>query len=309
LKRWNVKHRFNVLTFQRSDIVRASLRRLLQMILRARHFSFEFPRPTMLMGVVNVTPDSFSDGGQFFDTDAAVAHALKLVEQGADIIDVGGESTRPRATPVSEEEELRRVLPVIETLSKRIRIPISIDTMKPAVARVAIKAGASIINDIAANRADDEMGRLAAETGAGYVLMHMQGTPQTMQDNPTYGSVVADVDTFFADRLNFLKRCGVNAEQIVLDIGIGFGKHIADNLELLAHVRRFAKFERPLLIGASRKSFVEKVGGEGAKLTGSLACACWAAANGVQMIRVHDVAETRQALRMTEALMAKNVEH
>jgi dihydropteroate synthase len=268
------------------------------MKLRARHFSFEFPRPTMLMGVVNVTPDSFSDGGQFFHSDKAFVHALKLVEQGADIIDVGGESTRPRATPVSEQEELNRVIPVIEALARRVQVPISVDTMKSAVARAAIEAGASIINDVAANRTDDEMAGLVAETGAGYVLMHMQGTPQTMQDNPTYANVVTDVENFFSERLNFLERCGVNAEQIVLDIGIGFGKRIADNLELLAQVRRFA----------SRKSFVEKVSGDGAKLTGSLACACWAAANGVQIIRVHDVAETRQAVRMTEVLMENNVE-
>ncbi|MGZ4964048.1 MAG: dihydropteroate synthase [Limisphaerales bacterium] len=279
------------------------------MRLRARHFSFEFPRPTMVMGIVNVTPDSFSDGGQFLNTDTAVAHALKLVEEGADIIDIGGESTRPRAIPVSEKEELHRVLPVIEALAKQVKIPISIDTMKPAVARAAVDAGASMINDIAANRNEDDMWRLVGETGAGYVLMHMQGTPQTMQENPTYNDVATEVETFFRERLNFLGQCGVNAEQVVLDIGIGFGKRIADNLELLAQVRRFAKFGRPMLIGASRKSFVEKISGDGGRLTGSLACACWAVANGVQIIRAHDVAETRQALRMTDALMERNVEH
>jgi dihydropteroate synthase len=272
------------------------------MKLRARHFSFEFPRPTMVMGIVNVTPDSFSDGGKFFDSDAAVAHGLQLVEQGADIIDVGGESTRPRATPVSEEEELRRVLPVVKGLAAQIKVPISIDTMKPAVARAAVESGASIVNDIGANRTDDAMWRLVAETGAGYVLMHMQGTPSTMQENPVYKDVAAEVETFFAERLNFLGRCNVNPEQVVLDIGIGFGKRIADNLALLAQVRRFAKFGRPMLIGASRKSFVEKVSGEGAKLTGSVACACWAAANDVQIVRAHDVVETRQALRMIDAL-------
>lgn len=256
----------------------------------------------MLMGIVNVTPDSFSDGGQFFNSDRAFVHALKLVEQGADIIDIGGESTRPRATPVSEQEELGRVIPVIEALAKRIEIPISVDTMKPGVARAAIQAGASIINDVAANRTDEEMARLVAETGAGYILMHMQGTPQTMQENPTYQDVVSNVENFFAERLNSLTRCNVNWEQIVLDIGIGFGKRIADNLDLLAHVRRFAKFGRPLMVGASRKSFVEKISGDGGKLTGSLACACWAVANGVQLLRVHDVAETRHAVRMIESL-------
>jgi dihydropteroate synthase len=259
----------------------------------------------MLMGIVNVTPDSFSDGGQFFDADAAIAHGLKLVEEGADIIDVGGESTRPRATPVSEEEELRRVIPVVGALAKKVGVPISIDTMKPTVARAAIEAGATIVNDIGANRADDSMARLVAETGVGYVLMHMQGTPATMQENPTYENVVEDVAIFFSERLNFLAGCDVNAEQIVLDIGIGFGKRIEDNLQLLAQARRFERFGRPLLVGASRKSFVEKIGGAGAKLTGSLACACWAATNGVQMLRVHDVAETKQALRITEALNAR----
>ena len=263
----------------------------------------------MVMGIVNVTPDSFSDGGKFLDADLAVAHAYKLVEEGADILDVGGESTRPRAKPVAEKEELRRVIPVIQAIAKRVKVPISIDTMKASVARAAVDAGASIINDIAANRTGDEMGRLVAETGAGYVVMHMQGTPETMQENPTYQDVAAEVETFFAERLNFLGGCGVNAEQVVLDIGIGFGKRIADNLELLAQVRGFAKLGRPMLIGASRKSFVEKVSGDGGRLTGSVACACWAAANGVQIIRAHDVAETRQALRMTDALMERNVEH
>src|SRR6266850_3093093 len=151
------------------------------MILRAGQFEFTFPRPALIMGIINVTPDSFSDGGQFLDAKTAVAHALQLVEEGADIIDIGGESTRPQASPVAEAEELRRVMPVIERLAGRIKVPISIDTMKPAVARAALQAGASIVNDIAANRGDDEMGRLVAETGAGYVVMHMRGTPQTMQ--------------------------------------------------------------------------------------------------------------------------------
>jgi dihydropteroate synthase len=279
------------------------------MRLRARHFNFEFPRPTMVMGIVNVTPDSFSDGGNFFDTNAAIAHGLKLVEEGADIIDVGGESTRPRATSVAEEEELRRVIPVIRALARQVKVPISIDTMKAGVARAAVDAGATIINDIAANRTEREMWRVVAETGAGYVLMHMQGTPQTMQENPTYTDVAVEVENFFEKRLNFLAQSNVNAEQVVLDIGIGFGKRIADNLELLAQVRRFAKFGRPMLIGASRKSFVERVTGEGGKLSGSLACACWAVANGVQIIRAHDVAETRQALRMLDALLERNVEH
>src|ERR1041385_1028680 len=193
------------------------------MLLRARQFEFHFPRPALVMGVVNVTPDSFSDGGKFFDTKAAVEHGLKLVEEGADILDIGGESTRPRATPVPEAEELRRVIPVIEQLAARVKIPISIDTMKPAVARAAIAAGASIVNDIAANREDDAMWRVVAESGAGYVAMHMQGTPQTMQANPRYHDVVAEVGDFFSDRLRRLEAAEVKAEHVILDVGIGFG--------------------------------------------------------------------------------------
>src|SRR4051812_36214173 len=194
------------------------------MLLRARHFEFVFPRPALIAGIVNVTPDSFSDGGKFFDRRAAVGHALKLVEQGAEILDVGGESTRPRATPVSEAEELRRVIPVIEQLASRVKIPISIDTMKPTVARAAITAGASIVNDVAANRTDDSMWRVVAESGAGYVLMHMQGTPETMQTNPVYTDVVREVHHFFSERLQRLADCGIAREQVILDVGIGFGK-------------------------------------------------------------------------------------
>src|SRR5262245_25001160 len=196
------------------------------MILRARQFEFHFPRPALLMGVVNVTPDSFSDGGKFLETSSAVAHALDLIDQGADIIDVGGESTRPYATPVSEAEELRRVLPAIEELVSKVKVPISIDTQKLAVAQAALRAGASIVNDIAANREDSEMWHVVADADAGYVLMHMQGTPQTMQSNPTYREVVSEVDDFFSDRLNRLRAAGVTLESIILDVGIGFGKTV-----------------------------------------------------------------------------------
>jgi dihydropteroate synthase len=276
------------------------------MRLRARNFEFDFPRPALVMGVVNVTPDSFSDGGQFFNSDSAVARAMTLVEQGAEIIDVGGESTRPRAIPVDEAEEMRRVLPVVEKLVAKIKIPISIDTMKPAVARAAMQAGASLVNDIAANRDDDEMSRVVAETGAGYVLMHMQGTPQTMQQNPTYADVVAEVNVFFENRLSHLANAGVHPEQIILDVGIGFGKSLEHNLQLLRGLGSFKKWNRPMVLGVSRKAFIEKL--LGAKVTerlpASLACACWAAQEGAQIIRTHDVAATQQALRMTEALLS-----
>ncbi|HYT59546.1 MAG TPA: dihydropteroate synthase [Haliangiales bacterium] len=277
------------------------------MIFRARKFAFTFPRATMVMGIVNVTPDSFSDGGRFLDPAAAVEHGLEQVAQGAEIIDVGGESTRPGAEPVSESEELRRVLPVIERLAPRVKVPVSIDTQKPAVARAALQAGASIVNDIAANRADDELWHIVAEAKAGYICMHMQGTPQTMQLNPVYQDVVGEVRDFFVDRLERLKRAGVGAVQVVLDPGIGFGKTLEHNLQLLAGLERFTNLKRPVLLGVSRKSFIGKLLGTevGARLPAALACVCLAIRAGAQMVRTHDVAETLQAARMTEAIRAE----
>lgn len=258
------------------------------------------------MGIVNVTPDSFSDGGKFFDHAAAIAHGEELAQQGADIIDVGGESTRPHAEPVSEAEELRRVIPVIENLARDLKIPISIDTMKPGVARAALEAGASIVNDVAANRADDAMWRLVAETGAGYVIMHMQGTPQTMQMNPVYGDVVREVKEFFVERMQRVQAAGVTREQTLLDVGIGFGKTMDHNLQLLAGLERFTSLERPLLVGVSRKSFLRRLAvSEGHdRLPGALACTALAAAAGARVFRTHDVAATAQALRITEAVLS-----
>ena len=274
------------------------------MIFAGRNFKFEFPGRALVMGIINVTPDSFSDGGQFFDAERAIEHGQELVREGAQIIDIGGESTRPGAPAVDQAEELRRVMPVIEALVKTIQVPISIDTQKPAVARAALKAGASIINDIAANRSEDEMWRVAADTGAGYILMHMQGTPQTMHLAPKYADVVSEVSEFFVDRLKQVARCGVKPEQIMLDPGIGFGKTVKHNLELLAGLSQFKVHERPLLLGVSRKSFIGKlVGGEVQdRVPGSLACAVWSVLNGVHCIRTHDVAPTCQALRMIEEI-------
>jgi dihydropteroate synthase len=277
------------------------------MLFRARQFEFRFPRPTLVMGVINVTPDSFSDGGKFLDPAAATAHALELAGQGADILDLGGESTRPGAEPVGEAEELRRVIPVIEKLAAQVKIPLSIDTMKPAVARAALQAGASIVNDVAANREDDAMWKIAAEFRAGYICMHAQGAPQTMQNNPVYADVVREAGEFFGERLERLNACGVAADQIVLDVGIGFGKTLEHNLQLLANLESFTKWRRPLLLGVSRKSFIERLlGGKlNERLPASLACASLAIAGGVQIIRTHDVAETVQAARMTEAVLAR----
>ncbi len=281
------------------------------MIFRARQFEFCFPRPALVMGIVNVTPDSFSDGGKFLDPGAAVAHALKLAAQGADLLDLGGESTRPGAEPVTEAEELRRVIPVIEKLAPQIKIPISVDTSKPAVARAALEAGASIVNDVgAATRTDFSMWKLVAEYQAGYVVMHTQGSPPTMQNNPVYNDVVQDVGAFFTERLGMLfNEVGVPMEQVVLDVGIGFGKTLEHNLQLLASLRSFTKWRRPLLVGVSRKSFIQKLLDVPLeeRLPASLACTTLALVTGAQIVRTHDVSETVQAVRMTEAVLAEPV--
>jgi len=257
------------------------------------------------MGIVNVTPDSFSDGGRFLETKAAVDHALRLAEEGADLLDIGGESTRPGAEPVTEAEEKRRVLPVIEALARQLHLPLSIDTMKPGVARDALSAGATIVNDVGAARTTPSpMTDVVAANQAGYICMHMQGTPRTMQSQPTYTNVLTDIYQFFSSRLANLQTSGVNPEQVVLDVGIGFGKTLDHNLQLLAGLERFKRLERPMLVGASRKSFIGKLFGAEVqdRLAGSIACACWAALHGAQLVRVHDVAETVQAIRLTEAI-------
>ena len=278
------------------------------MLFRARHFEFRFPRPAIIMGIVNVTPDSFSDGGQFLAADAAVDHGLELVAQGAEILDIGGESTRPGAAPVPAAEELRRVLPVIEKLAALTPVALAIDTVKPAVARAALAAGASLVNDVAARHSDAAMWQALADFQAGYICMHAQGTPPTMQQNPAYTDVVREVDAFFAERLaTLLHAAGIAAEHVALDPGIGFGKTLEHNLQLLAGLPRFAHLHRPLLLGVSRKSFIEKLSGASLtqRLPASLACATLAVADGVQIIRTHDVAETVRAVRMAEAIMQR----
>ena len=275
------------------------------MLWRAGRHEFRFPRPTLVMGVLNVTPDSFSDGGKFFPIEAALERAGQMIREGADLLDVGGESTRPGAAPVSADEEIRRVVPVIKQLAARLQIPISIDTQKPEVARAALLAGASIVNDIAANRTDDAMWRAVAEFRAGYIAMHMQGTPQTMQQNPAYTDVVRELDAFFAERLARMEQAGVRREQVALDPGIGFGKTLEHNLQLLGAWPRFAGHERPLMLGVSRKAFLGKLTGTknpADRLPAALACAALAVRDGVQILRVHDVRETVQAARVAEAI-------
>ena len=257
------------------------------------------------MGIVNVTPDSFSDRGLFAGTDAAVAHALQLVEQGADLLDIGGESSRPGAVPVPLDEEMQRVLPVVQRLAGAVSVPISIDTCKAAVAHACLAAGAHIINDITALNGDPAMVEAARTTGAGVILMHMQGTPATMQLNPHYGSVVDDLLRFFEERLQVLPNQGIAAEQLALDPGIGFGKTTEHNLELLARLGEFQRFGRPVCLGASRKGGIGKVLKRPVeqRLAGSLAVVLYAMSrSAAQIVRVHDVAETRDVVVMWEAL-------
>jgi dihydropteroate synthase len=279
------------------------------MLFTARQFQFRFPRPALIMGVVNVTPDSFSDGGRFLDPGAAVAHALELVAQGAEILDLGGESTRPGAAPVSEAEELRRVIPVLQKLVPQIQVPVSIDTTKPAVARAALDAGVSIVNDVAAaTRTDLTMWQIVAEQHAGYIVMHAQGSPATMQTQPVYKDVVRDISGFFSERLGqLLNEVGVPMEQVIIDPGIGFGKKLEHNLTLLAGLKTFTKWRRPLLVGVSRKSFIGELLGAKVqnRLPASLACTALAIGDGANIIRTHDVAETLQTVRMAEAIFSR----
>lgn len=256
-----------------------------------------------LMGVVNVTPDSFSDGGLYLDPGAAIAHGCELVGQGAEILDVGGESTRPGAEAVSAEEELARVVPVVSGLAGAATV--SVDTSKLAVAEAALDAGASIVNDVTALRHDPGIAALCADRDVGLVLMHMQGDPRSMQANPTYDDVVDDVKAFLAERLAFAVDAGVAEEKIWLDPGIGFGKTLEHNLELLRRLRELRELGRPLVIGTSRKSFLGKIDGSEVddRIGGTIASAVLAAAEGADVLRVHDVAETAQAMKMAAAIL------
>jgi dihydropteroate synthase len=269
--------------------------------LRTRRLAL--PRRPLLMGILNVTPDSFSDGGSFLDQRAAVDRALRMEAEGADLVDVGGESTRPYSAPLDVKTELARVMPVLEALAPRLRIPISIDTRKAAVAREAIAAGAEVINDVSALRADPAMLPLALESGSGLCVMHMQGTPQTMQDNPTYDDVVEEVLAFLRTRRDELVAEGIDGPRIALDPGIGFGKSHAHNLELAANCWRMHELGSPALVGHSRKAFIGKLLGDQAadRTAGTIGIALALARQGVQIIRVHDVAPVRQALVLYEA--------
>ena len=280
-----------------------------QIIWRTRTREFDLTHRGVVMGILNVTPDSFSDGGRFVDLGSALTHADGMIAHGAEIIDVGGESTRPGAVPVDEQEELRRVIPIAEELAKRSghgdRFVISIDTMKPAVARAAMSAGASVINDVGGFR-ENEMVEAAKESGAGVVIMHMQGEPRTMQDAPSYADVCVAVRDFFCESLRRCVASGVPATNTAFDPGIGFGKTPQHNLALLQRMNDLALPGRPLAIGVSRKSFIGKVLGLSApedREWPTVALTCHSRERGARVFRVHDVKPNVEALRMTEAIL------
>jgi dihydropteroate synthase len=252
----------------------------------------------LLMGIINVTPDSFSDGGEFFDAAAAVEHGLRLAAEGADLLDIGGQSTRPGSLPIDAEEELRRVMPVVAALSEQAGVPVSVDTFHARVAREAIAAGAEVINDVTALTGDKAMLPLVAETGCGVCAMHMRGTPETMQDAPSYGDVVAEVIEYLAARRDVLLAAGIEPSRIALDPGIGFGKTTEHNLALLRSAWRLHSLGCPVLVGHSRKRFIgEVLGDDGAERTsGTIGVAVSLARQGVQVVRVHDVGPVRRAL-------------
>ena len=275
------------------------------MIWRCRGRQVPVGERTLVMGILNVTPDSFSDGGLYAEPERAVEHAVEMIKAGADIIDVGGESTRPGADPVSAEEERRRVLPVIQALRRRSDVLISIDTYKAEVARAALDAGADIVNDISGLGFDEEMPGVVASTGAGLVLMHIRGTPRTMQQNPVYRDVVREIGETFAERLAKAEKAGISPEQVVLDPGIGFGKKLQHNLEILRRLKEFRRFGRPILIGPSRKSFIGAILDlpPDQRLEGTAAAVAVGIANGADVVRVHDVREMVRVVRVADAIV------
>ncbi|MCH7618582.1 MAG: dihydropteroate synthase [Candidatus Marinimicrobia bacterium] len=273
---------------------------------QAGDYLLEFNGRTHLMGILNVTPDSFSDGGMFFDKKTAVEHGIRLAGEGADIIDVGGESTRPRAEPVPLEEELKRVIPVIRELAGEVDVPISIDTYKSEVAKEAIEAGASIINDISGLRFDDRMAGLAAETGVALVVMHIKGTPRDMQVDPHYDDLLKEIGDYLSRSIEIAVEAGVKKENVIIDPGIGFGKRIEDNFILIKNLEYFRALGQPLLIGPSRKSFLWKTLNVSTDETLEATAAATAASvlSGADLIRAHDVKEISKAIKIADLIAA-----
>jgi len=275
------------------------------MKLEWKNYSLDFTDKTAVMGILNVTPDSFSDGSLFFDQEIAVRHALQMVEDGADIIDIGGESTRPGADTVTEEEELRRVIPVIEAIAGKVRVPLSIDTYKATVARKAVEAGASIINDISGLRFDPEMASVAAGAGIPVILMHIKGTPRDMQKNPVYTDLIGDILDYLEGSIQIAEAAGVSRTKIIIDPGIGFGKTFDHNLQIIKRLGEFSSLGFPVLMGVSRKAFIGKIlGGAGPdeRLEGTAAAVAISIMNGADIVRVHDVKEMAKVVRVADAI-------
>ena len=274
------------------------------MELFAKGQTISFSDRPLLMGIVNVTPDSFFDGGRFLDPQAAVAHAWRLVEEGADLLDIGAESTRPGSVPVEETEERRRLIPVVTAVAKAVSVPISVDTSKAVVAKAAIDAGAVMVNDVTALRGDPAMVDAIVVSGVGVVLMHMQGTPQTMQKAPRYHDVVEEVEDFLAERVRFALERGIAKNQIMLDPGIGFGKTLAHNLDLLAQLRTFTKLGFPLLVGPSRKGFIGELVEQSVqdRAWGTAGAIALAVEQGAHVLRVHDVAGMKDVVKVAAAI-------
>ncbi|HVN24854.1 MAG TPA: dihydropteroate synthase [Syntrophorhabdales bacterium] len=261
----------------------------------------------LIMGILNVTPDSFYDGGKFYPQDVAITHALRLIEEGADILDVGGESTRPYSDATPAEEELRRVIPVIREIRARSTVFLSVDTYKAAVAREAIEAGADMINDISGLTFDPETASVAAQSGVPVVIMHTRGRPKEMQVNPGYEDVIGQIKEFFVDRVQYAKQCGVQDSNIVLDPGIGFGKRVEDNLTIIKDLRRFKELGYPILIGTSMKGFIGKLAGSPEleeRIEGTLASLALSLWNGADILRVHDVKKAKKVAAFVQAVMA-----
>jgi dihydropteroate synthase len=265
-----------------------------------KDFSFDFSEKTFIMGILNITPDSFSDGGSFIKADTAVEHAINMVEEGADIIDIGGESTRP-----GSDAKLERVIPVIEKLSGRIRVPISIDTYKAGVAQKAIDAGASIVNDISGLRSDPDMPGVVSRNEVPVVIMHIKGTPKNMQTNPIYGNLIEEIIEYLGESIAIAEKAGIHDEKIIVDPGIGFGKTFEDNLEIIKELSKFKRLGKPLLIGTSRKAFIGKVLGDapvGDRVEGTSAAVAISIMNGADIVRVHDVKEMKRVAIVSDAI-------
>jgi dihydropteroate synthase len=265
-----------------------------------------FKDKPVIMGILNVTPDSFFDGGSFYPRERAIDHALEMAEGGADIIDVGGESTRPGSEPTSLGEELDRVLPVIEGIRKHSSIPLSIDTYKAAVARAAVASGADMVNDISSLSFDEDMAGVVAASGVPVVIQHIKGTPRDMQKNPSYQDVTGEIKEFFIERIAYARSCGIDEDDIIIDPGIGFGKRVSDNLTIIRELGRLKELGRPLLIGTSMKSFIGRIMGTDVpaeRAEGTLASVAISLWNGADMVRVHDVVRTKKVVKFMKALM------